>query len=63
VAEGKGIRPITDIIFPPAQARFIRITQTGSVDGLYWSIHELTVYIPGVIQKTAAAKPKPSEFE
>jgi putative membrane-bound dehydrogenase-like protein len=64
VAEGKGVRPITDIIFPPAQAKFIRITQTGSVDGLYWSIHELTIYTPGVIHQTdAPAKPKSSEFE
>jgi hypothetical protein len=43
VAEGKGTGAITDITFPPAKARFIRITQTGSVNGLFWSIHELRV--------------------
>ncbi len=43
VAEGKGTGAITDITFPPAKARFIRITQTGAVNGLFWSIHELRV--------------------
>ncbi len=43
VATGKGKGPVTEISFPAAPARFIRITQTGSVDGLFWSIHELGV--------------------
>jgi hypothetical protein len=46
VAEGKGVSPDTEINFAPAKAKFIRITQTGSVDGLFWSIHELQVYTP-----------------
>ncbi len=46
VAEGKGSEPNTEITFPAATAKFIRITQTGSVDGLFWSIHELQVYAP-----------------
>ena len=44
VATGKGTGPITDIAFTPTKAKFIRITQTGSVSGLYWSIHELQVF-------------------
>ena len=43
VATGKGKGPVTEISFPAAPAKFIRITQTGSVDGLFWSIHELGV--------------------
>ena len=43
VAEGKGSGAITDIPFAPAKARFIRITQTGAVQGKFWSIHELSV--------------------
>ncbi len=44
VAIGKGDGPRTEINFPPAKTRFIRITQTGAVDGLFWSIHELQIY-------------------
>ena len=47
VAEGKGSGPITDIPFAPAKAKFIRITQTGSVNGKFWSIHELSVLKSG----------------
>jgi hypothetical protein len=44
VAEGKGRDSVTEIIFPAAKAKFIRITQTGAVNGLFWSIHELDIY-------------------
>jgi hypothetical protein len=43
VAQGRGTGAVTDIVFPPTATRFVRITQTGSVEGLYWSIHELRV--------------------
>ena len=43
VANGKGSEPVTEIEFPQANAKFIRITQTGAVDGLFWSIHELQI--------------------
>lgn len=46
VAQGQGDGPITDINFPPAETWYVRITQTGSVDGLFWSIHELSVMAP-----------------
>jgi len=55
VATGKGDSPVTDILFPPSKGRFIRITQTGSTEGLYWSIHELNIFTPGSpIQRKAA---------
>ena len=47
VAEGKGGGAITDIPFAPAKAKFIRITQTGAVQGKFWSIHEISVLKSG----------------
>ena len=39
----------TDFLFPkPAKAKFIRITDTGSTKGTYWSIHELDVLEPAL---------------
>ncbi len=55
VAEGKGDGPVTDISFPPAKAKIIKITQTGAVNGLYWSIHELQIFAPGSAMKVATA--------
>jgi HEAT repeat protein len=43
VAVGKGEGAKTEITFPPTAGRYIKIVQTGKVEGLYWSIHELTV--------------------
>jgi hypothetical protein len=46
VTSGKGTKPLTEIKFPrPVRARFIRIVQTGSVSGLFWSIHDLKIHI------------------
>jgi hypothetical protein len=44
VATGAGSSAVTTITFPPQTARYLRITQTGSASGNYWSIHELNVY-------------------
>ena len=44
LAIGVGKHPVTDISFPTAQAKYIRITQTGRASGLYWSIHEMQIY-------------------
>ena len=55
-AIGHGIGPLTEISFPPARTQFIRITQTGSVPGLYWSIHELQVFHPGQPISAGTAK-------
>ena len=64
VAKGAGVRAVTEILFTPARGRFIRITQTSSADGLYWSIHELAIYAPGVVSKTfEPSKSEPSKFE
>lgn len=44
VARGAGTAPVVEIELdegPPT--RFLRIQQTGSTDGLYWSIHELAI--------------------
>lgn len=47
VLQGQSASNVTEFIFPKAaRARFIRITDTGSVEGLYWSIHELDVLEP-----------------
>ncbi len=44
IVSGKGTKPLTVIKFSrPVQTRFIKIVQTGSVPGLFWSIHELKV--------------------
>lgn len=43
VAKGDRKGPVTDVQFPAAPARFIRITQLGKADGNFWSIHELQV--------------------
>ena len=42
---GKGDKPVLTLSIPSKSARFIKIVQTGSVDGLYWSIHELTMTV------------------
>ncbi|MEQ1750008.1 MAG: discoidin domain-containing protein, partial [Prosthecobacter sp.] len=44
VLEGKSETNVTEFLLPkPVKAKFIRITDTGEVKGLYWSIHELDV--------------------
>ena len=47
VAKGRGKEPLTEIFFSPVNTKFIRITQTGRVNGLFWSIHELGLYKAG----------------
>jgi fibronectin type 3 domain-containing protein len=44
VATGAGSSAVTTITFATNTARYIRVTQTGSVSGLWWSIHEFNVY-------------------
>jgi len=43
VAEGKGTASVTEIRFAPLKAKALRITQTESTTGTFWSIHELQV--------------------
>jgi hypothetical protein len=44
VATGAGAegQPVTVISFPPKTGRYVRIVQTGTASGLFWSIHEIT---------------------
>jgi mono/diheme cytochrome c family protein/glucose/arabinose dehydrogenase len=63
VASGRGTGWLTEIAFPPADAKFIRITQTGSVSGLFWSIHDLQILKPGEFKPLVAKKPEASKFE
>ncbi|MDB6037546.1 MAG: coagulation factor 5/8 type domain protein, partial [Verrucomicrobiales bacterium] len=65
IAVGKGRDAITEIDFSPVTTRFIRITQTGAVDGLFWSIHELNIFQPALMSasvKRPAKRPE-SKFE
>ncbi len=44
VTSGAGTPSITTITFVPQTARYIRIIQTGSAAGTFWSIHEFNVF-------------------
>ena len=45
VAQGAGETPTTVIPFAAAQARFIRITQTGAAaNGEFWGIQQVRLY-------------------
>jgi hypothetical protein len=67
VATGRGNARTTEIIWPPTKTRFIRIAQTGSAKGLFWSIHELQVLQPPDPAKIKFAQskkqPSSSAFE
>ena len=43
VARGDKGSKILDIDFEPKAGRYVRVVQTGKKDGLFWSIHRLTV--------------------
>jgi hypothetical protein len=43
VVKGEGKGPVTEIKIDSKVGRFIKIVQTGKVEGLFWSIHELKV--------------------
>jgi hypothetical protein len=47
IAVGKGSRADPIIRWEPLQARFVKITQTGKKQGLYWSIHDLKLFGEG----------------
>ena len=61
VAKGKGTHAITSIAFDAVNARYFRITQTGSVNSLHWSIHEMSVFEKGgKVVEVAKVQPKES---
>jgi hypothetical protein len=47
VARGKGTGTLTDISFAPVRAKFVRVTETGTVDNAPWTIQRLRLYEPG----------------
>jgi mono/diheme cytochrome c family protein/glucose/arabinose dehydrogenase len=61
VATGHGNSRTTEVTFPPAKAKYIRITQTSKSKGIFWSIHELQVYRPADPEKVKAAQTKKAE--
>ena len=42
MARGRGTL-VSNIGIPNAEGKFLRITQTGSVNGLHWSVHEMQI--------------------
>jgi hypothetical protein len=51
VASGKSAGPVLEVSFPPTPARWIRITQTGTVADRAWTVDEVSLFTP----PTAAA--------
>jgi HEAT repeat protein len=43
IAQGRGNESAMTITFKAKKTRFVKIVQTGSADGQYWSIHEITM--------------------
>ena len=44
IVSGKGSGPVTQIVLPGIQTRYLRINQHGRSNGKYWSIHSLEIY-------------------
>ena len=44
VGAGKGEKALTTAVLLPTQARFVKIAQTGSSEGNWWSIYDLQVF-------------------
>lgn len=44
VAAGAGFSTISTIYVPPQSTRYLRIVQTGSTGGTWWSIHEVNLF-------------------
>ena len=63
VATGAGTSGSTTISFAPQAARYIRITQTGSASGTFWSIDEFNVFatVPTVPTSPSATLASSSE--
>ena len=64
VATGAGSSAVTTILFGNQTARYVRVTQTGSASGLWWSIHELNVLgtVPSAPSGLAAASVSGSQI-
>ncbi len=65
-SEGKGSSAQMEIMFNPVKARFVKMTQTGSVKEYWWSIYELQIFTPpkvDVAKMKFATKPAGPSFE
>lgn len=63
VATGNGTCAYTQIVFPTAVAKFIKITQTGSHPTYFWSIYELQVLQPAAARNVEVAKAEPPKAD
>ncbi|MFN7141388.1 MAG: discoidin domain-containing protein, partial [Limisphaerales bacterium] len=66
LATGSGNARTTEILFKPTTTKFVRITQTDSAKGIWWSIHDLQLMQPpdqAVITATQTKKAEASAFE
>lgn len=63
VATGNGTCAYTQIVFPTARAKFIKITQTGSHPTYFWSIYELQVLQPAGARKIEMAMAEPPKAD
>lgn len=66
IAVGKGNARTTQIMFEPVKTKFIRIMQTGTARGLFWSIHEMQLLQPAAGENVILARGKKagaSKFE
>jgi mono/diheme cytochrome c family protein len=60
IATGKGVPGVTDIQFAPVHTKFLKITQTGTATGNYWSIHELQIFAANDTAVSAANTAPPA---
>jgi hypothetical protein len=51
---------VTDIQFAPVHTKFLKITQTGTATGNYWSIHELQIFAANDTAVSAANTAPPA---
>ncbi len=49
IVQGQGNRTITDIVFQPQSARFVRINQNGSNNSNWWSIADVKLRLSGPV--------------
>jgi hypothetical protein len=49
IAQGQGNRTITDIVFQPQSARFVRINQNGSNNSNWWTIADMNLRLNGPV--------------
>ncbi len=64
-AVGRGTSALTEITFPPAKTKYIRITETDSVEGHNWTIGELQVLKPAPppLPSAGAKKSAPNPYD